>query len=270
MSAPDAPSTILVVDDDARLAAVLADRLRSFGYEAVIARSGPEALRRLDAAWPDLVLLDLMLPGIAGEELAAQIKRRADIPIIVVSAISTSESKVDLLQRYAEDYVTKPFDFEELAARIERVLRRVGDRIPSQALELGPDLTIILGRRTAIRDGQSVGLSPIETRLLATLAANLDRPVSTEALLSRVWSAADDADPAYVWVTVRRLRRKIERDPDDPRYLLTEKTGGYRLAREAPREPEPETTSAAETTSRPTPESTPEASPEANSGRDPA
>ncbi len=231
MSGVDRPSSILLVDDDVRLASVLGDRLRRYGFDVVMARSGPEALRRLDAAWPNLVLLDLMLPGIDGEELAAQIKRRADIPIIVVSAISTAESKVDLLQRYAEDYITKPFDFDELAARIERVLRRVGDRIPSQALELGPDLTIVLGRRTAIRDGQPVGLSPTETRLLATLAASLDRPVTTETILSRVWSDADDADPAYVWVTVRRLRRKIERDPDDPRYLLTEKSGGYRLTR---------------------------------------
>ena len=210
---------------------MLADRLRRQGFTVAVARSGAEALRRLDVEWPELVLLDLMMPGIGGEELAARIKQRADIPIIVVSAISTSESKVDLLQRYAEDYVTKPFEFDELAARIERVLQRVGDRIPSQALALGPDLTIVLGRRTAILDGRSVALSPTETRLLATLAANLDRPVSTEAILSRVWSGADDADPAYVWVTVRRLRRKIERDPDNPRHLLTEKAGGYRLVR---------------------------------------
>ena len=210
---------------------MLADRLRRHGFTVAVARSGAEALRRLDVEWPELVLLDLMMPGIGGEELAARIKQRADIPIIVVSAISTSESKVDLLQRYAEDYVTKPFEFDELAARIERVLQRVGDRIPSQALALGPDLTIVLGRRTAILDGRSVALSPTETRLLATLAANLDRPVSTEAILSRVWSGADDADPAYVWVTVRRLRRKIERDPDNPRHLLTEKAGGYRLVR---------------------------------------
>ncbi len=231
MSTLDGPRTILLVDDDERLGAVLGDRLRRNGFEVVLARSGAEALHRLDSQWPDLVLLDLMLPGIGGEELAAEIKGRADIPIVVVSAISTSESKVDLLQRYAEDYVTKPFEFEELAARIDRVLRRIGERIPSQALELGPDLTIVLGRRVAIRDGEQVGLSPTEARLLATLAANLGRPVSTDTILSRVWSDADNADPAYVWVTVRRLRRKIERDPDDPRYLLTEKSGGYRLAR---------------------------------------
>lgn len=228
--APRATS-ILLVDDDPQLVGVLSPRLRRHGFDVRVARSGSEALRRLDASWPDLVLLDLMLPGIGGEDLAAQIKRRADIPIIVLSAISTSESKIDFLQRYAEDYVTKPFEFEELVARIARVIGRVGDRIPSEALELGPDLTLVLGRRTALREGRAVGLSPIETRLLGTLAASLGRPVATEMILSRVWSDADGADPAYVWVTVRRLRRKIERDPDEPRYLLTEKTGGYRLAR---------------------------------------
>jgi DNA-binding response OmpR family regulator len=226
-----AATSILLVDDDLGLVSVLSTRLRRHGFEVTVARTGHDALRRLDAAWPDLVLLDLMLPEIDGEELAGQIKRRADIPIIVLSAISTSESKVDLLQRFAEDYVTKPFEFDELVARIERVLRRMEDRIPRQALVLGPDLTVVLGRRLAIRGDQTIGLSPTETRLLATLAANLDRPVTTETILSRVWNDADGADPAYVWVTVRRLRRKIEQDPDTPRYLLTEKGGGYRLAR---------------------------------------
>lgn len=231
MTPTDHPVSILLVDDDIRLVGVLGTRLRRHGFNVTVARSGHEAVGRLDVAWPDLILLDLMLPGIDGEQLAADIKRRADIPIIVVSAIATSESKVDLLQRYAEDYVTKPFEFDELVARIERVLRRIGDRMPSQAIELGPDLTIVLGRRTAVVDGRTVGLSPIETRLLATLAASLDRPVSTETILSRVWNDVDGAEPAYVWVTVRRLRRKIERDPDDPRHLLTEKGAGYRLAR---------------------------------------
>ncbi len=230
MTGPERRRRILLIDDDVRLAGLLGERLQRDGYETVIARTGADALRRLDAAWPDLILLDLMLPGIDGVELAGQIKKRADIPIIVVSAVAESESKVDLLQRYAEDYVTKPFDFDELVARIQRVLRRLGDGIPSQSLELGPDLTLILSRREAIRDGERVGLSRTEARLLATLAAHLGQPVTTEAILSRVWSDADGADPAYVWVTVRRLRRKIERDPDAPRYLVTDRAGGYKLA----------------------------------------
>ncbi len=220
---------ILLVDDDVQLLGYLADRLQRDGYAVTTAKSGGEALTALDAAWPDLVILDLMMPRMSGEDVAAQIKKRADIPIIVLSAITASESKVELISRYAEDYLTKPFHHEELVARIRRVLGRLNERIPSQELVLGPDLTLVLRRREAVVAGSVVGLSPTEARFLATLAASVGEPVSTERLLSRVWSDADGADPAYVWVTVRRLRRKIETDPDRPRHLMTEKGGGYRL-----------------------------------------
>ena len=220
---------LLLVDDDVQLLQYLGDRLRQDGYEVTTARSGVEAIEKLDASWPDLVVLDLMMPKMSGDEVAARIKKRADIPIIILSAITASESKVDFISRYAEDYLTKPFHYAELLARIQRVLRRLNERIPSQELVLGPDLTLILRRREAVVDGKTVSLSPTETRFMATLAANLGRPVSTEQLLSRVWSDADGADPAYVWVTVRRLRRKIEHDPDEPQYLVTERMGGYRL-----------------------------------------
>ena len=220
---------ILLVDDDVQLLAYLGDRLQRDGYAVTTAKSGADALAALDAAWPDLVILDLMMPRMSGEDVAAQIKKRADIPIIVLSAITASESKVELISRYAEDYLTKPFHHEELAARIRRVLGRLNERIPSQELVLGPDLTLVLRRREAVVAGSVVGLSPTEARFLATLAASGGEPVSTERLLSRVWSDADGADPAYVWVTVRRLRRKIEMDPDRPRHLMTEKGGGYRL-----------------------------------------
>ena len=220
---------LLLVDDDVQLLQYLGDRLRQDGYEVTTARSGVEAIEKLDASWPDLVVLDLMMPKMSGDEVAARIKKRADIPIIILSAITASESKVDFISRYAEDYLTKPFHYAELLARIQRVLRRLNERIPSQELVLGPGLTLILRRREAVVDGKTVSLSPTETRFMATLAANLGRPVSTEQLLSRVWSDADGADPAYVWVTVRRLRRKIEHDPDEPQYLVTERMGGYRL-----------------------------------------
>jgi DNA-binding response OmpR family regulator len=220
---------ILLVDDDAQLLGFLSDRLRRDGYEVQVARSGREAMQRLDDAWPDLVVLDLLMPGIDGVKLAGRIKQRADLPIIVLSAITAAESKVELIQRYAEDYVTKPFDYEELRARIDRVLDRLQDRIPRRELRLGEDLTLVLPRREAFVAGQRVSLSRTETRLLATLAAQLGRPVTTERLLNRVWSTAEGADPPYVWVTVRRLRQKIERDPDAPRHLLTERGLGYRL-----------------------------------------
>jgi DNA-binding response OmpR family regulator len=221
---------LLLVDDDEQLLQHLGDRLRRDGYEVTTARSGAEAIERLDASWPDLVILDLVMPRMSGDETAARIKKRADIPIVVLSAITAPETKVDVLTRFAEDYLTKPFHYPELAARIHRVLRRLDERIPSQELVLGPDLTLVLRRREAMVGGRTVSLSPTETRFMATLAANLGRAVSTEQLLSRVWDGTDGADPAYVWVTVRRLRRKIEQDPDEPRHLLTERSGGYRLA----------------------------------------
>lgn len=220
---------VLVVDDDPQLLSYLDERLRRDGFDVTVASSGPEALEKLDAEWPDLVVLDLMMPRMSGEEVAARVKKRADIPIIILSAISASESKVDLLTQHAEDYVTKPFHYAELVARIQRVLRRLDERIPSQELTLGADLTLILRRREAIVAGHTVSLSPTETRLLASLAANMDRVVTTDQLLAKVWGDADGADPAYVWVTIRRIRRKIERDPDAPRYLVTERSGGYRL-----------------------------------------
>jgi DNA-binding response OmpR family regulator len=221
---------LLLVDHDVQLLRSLGDQLRQDGFEVTTARTGAEAIERLDASWPDLVILDLVMPRMSGDEVAARIKKRADIPIVVLSAITAPDTKVDVLTRFAEDYLTKPFHYPELVARIHRVLRRLDERIPSQELVLGPDLTLLLRRREAVVGGQTVTLSPTETRFMATLAANLGHPVSTELLLSRVWSGADGADPAYVWVTVRRLRRKIEQDPDEPRHLLTERRGGYRLA----------------------------------------
>lgn len=222
---------LLLVDDDARHVGFLAERLASDGFEVTTATSGAEALAALDSAWPDLLLLDLMMPGMDGETVAATVKRKADIPILVVSAIGAAETKADVITRYAEDYISKPYDYSELLARIRRVLRRLHDQIPVEELELGADLTLIPRRREAVVGGRVVGLTPIESRFLTTLAASMPRPVSTEQLLRKVWADSDGADPAYVWVTVRRLRQKLEPDPDNPRYLLTEASGGYRLAR---------------------------------------
>ena len=128
---------LLLVDADVRLLADLGDRLQRDGFEVATARSGRDALAALDAVWPDLVILDLKLRGMSGEHLAARIKRRADIPIIVLSAILDVQTKVDLISRFAEDYVTKPFDGDELVARIRRVLTRLSERIPYQELDWG-------------------------------------------------------------------------------------------------------------------------------------
>jgi DNA-binding response OmpR family regulator len=221
--------SILVVDDDPRLLVLLADQLNDDGYTVVTARDGPEALKRLEAGWPDLVVIDLMMPGMDGLTLAREIKSRADLPIVVLSAIDAGDSKATLLTEVAEDYVTKPYHYPELRARIERILRRLGDRVPRRNLVLGPDLVLELHQRSAIVAGERVSLTPTEGRLLYALAANLGQVVATETLLERGWAATEDADNSYVWVTMRRLRQKIEVDPNRPAHLLTVRGVGYRL-----------------------------------------
>jgi DNA-binding response OmpR family regulator len=220
---------LLLVDDDLPHLDALAQRLSGDGFDVATAGSGSEALARLDAAWPDLIILDLMMPEMDGQTLAARIKGRADIPILVLSAVAGADSKADLIAHFAEDYVTKPYDYTELVARIRRVLRRLQDQIPVEELALG-DLTLVPRKREAIVRGSRVPLSPTESRFLATLAASMPKSVSTDQLLRKVWADSDAADPAYVWVTVRRLRQKLELDADDPHHLLTDPAGGYRLA----------------------------------------
>jgi two-component system KDP operon response regulator KdpE len=226
---------ILLVDDDANLLVVLSEQLRDDGFDVTTARDGVEALRRLEAGWPDLIVMDLLMPRLDGLALARQIKSEADLPIIVLSAVDTADSKAKLLDEVAEDYVAKPYHYPELRARIQRVLRRLGDRIPRQSLVLGPELTLDLHRRFASVRGAEVQLTPTESRLLQTLAANLGEVVPTETLLARGWSEMDEADPSYVWVMIRRLRQKLEADPDRPAHLLTARGLGYRLVAEAGR-----------------------------------
>lgn len=222
---------ILLVDDDPNLLILLADQLRADGFEVQTSRDGEGALRRLREGWPDLLIIDMMMPHMDGLTLAREIKGRADLPIIVLSAIETADSKADLLEEVAEDYVTKPYHYPELRARITRVLRRLGDKVPRRELVLGPELVLELHRRMAFLRGAPVQLTPTESRLLYGLAANLGQTVTTETLLDRGWADTEDADASYVWVTMRRLRQKIEPDPNRPVHLITVRGVGYRLVR---------------------------------------
>lgn len=220
---------ILLVDDDPTLRSVLARRLGRDGFDVRPVSSGVEALRALERAWPALLVIDLMMPGMDGFELCRRVKQIADLPIIVLSAVDASEAKVRALEYYAEDYVTKPFDPDELSARIHRVLRRTESGRGGLTLD-GGSLEIDLVQRRARVDQRTESLSPTEVRFLQVLIASLDRTVPTDTLLSRVWADSELPDPSYVWVTVRRLRNKIERDPNRPRVLLTDRGVGYRLS----------------------------------------
>jgi DNA-binding response OmpR family regulator len=225
---PPVRPAVLLVDDDLTLLSVLSRRVARAGYDVSAAASGPAALKHLEASWPALLVVDLMMPGMDGFELCRRVKQIADLPIIVLSAVDASEAKVSALELYAEDYVTKPFDPDELVARIHRVLRRASVGTPQITLDRG-EVEVDLATRQLTTPAGTHQLSPTEARLLQVLAASVDRVVPTEELLSRVWTDSDGADPSYLWVTVRRLRRKLEVDPDRPRYLLTERGIGYRL-----------------------------------------
>ena len=220
---------VLLVDDDLNLLSVLSRRLAREGMDVRTASSGFAALEALEHAWPALLVVDMMMPRMDGFELCRRVKRIADLPIIVLSAVAGSESKVRALEEYAEDYITKPFNPDELVARIARVLRR-SPAGPGQLTLAGGELEIDLTGRRVVTPAGTHALTPTEVRLLQVLIASLDHTVPTETLLDRVWSEADGADPSYVWVSVRRLRRKVEVDPDHPRFLLTERGIGYRLA----------------------------------------
>jgi two-component system KDP operon response regulator KdpE len=225
---PPVRPAILLVDDDVTLLAVLSRRVARAGYDVRTAPSGPAALKTLEEGWPALLVVDLMMPGMDGFELCRRVKQLADLPIIVLSAVDASEAKVSALELYAEDYVTKPFDPDELVARIQRILRRASIGSPQVSLD-GGDIEVDLASRRLTTPAGTHQLTPTEARLLQVLAASVDRVVPTDELLDRVWTDADGADPSYLWVTVRRLRRKLEADPDHPRHLLTERGVGYRL-----------------------------------------
>lgn len=225
---PPVRPAVLLVDDDLTLLAVLGRRVARAGFDVRTASSGSAALKQLEESWPALLVVDLMMPGMDGFELSRRVKQIADLPIIVLSAVDASEAKVSALELYAEDYVTKPFDPDELVARIQRVRRRAAVGSPRISLDHG-DIEVDLATRRLTTPSGSHQLTPTEARLLQVLAASVDRVVPTHELLDRVWTDADGADPSYLWVTVRRLRRKLEEDPDQPRYLLTERGFGYRL-----------------------------------------
>jgi two-component system KDP operon response regulator KdpE len=224
---------ILLVDDEVSIQRTVGPLLRSRGYTVEIAGTGAEALRLVADRAPDLVVLDLGLPDAEGTEVCRRIRETLQVPIIVLSARGAEADKVNALDLGADDYVTKPFGPEELLARIRVALRRVmsEDTVESGTLRAG-DLTIDYDRRRVLRGDDEIRLTPKELDLLTLLVRNHDRVLTHRAILKAVWGTNAIGQPEHLWTLVAQLRRKIEPDPSNPRYLLSEPWVGYRFAAE--------------------------------------
>jgi two-component system KDP operon response regulator KdpE len=218
---------ILVVDDEAQILRALRTTLRAAGYDVDTAATVEEALTAAATRPPEAVILDLVLPDGSGTEVARELRTWTDAPVIVLSAVGEERQKIEALDAGADDYVTKPFSVDELLARLRAVLRRT-PAAQAPVIELG-DLRVDVPNRAVTVAGERVKLSPHEFDLLRVLAQNQGKLLTHRMLLREVWGPAYEVEAHYLHVYVSHLRRKLERDPARPRYLLTEPGAGYRL-----------------------------------------
>ncbi|MFN7980115.1 MAG: response regulator transcription factor [Vicinamibacterales bacterium] len=225
-----ASARILLVDDEPAIQRALGPLLRSRGYDVTIAGTGADALRLVGERAPDLIVLDLGLPDLEGTEVCRRVRLGSTVPIVVLSARGAEEDKVQALDLGADDYVTKPFGPEELLARIRVALRRraSADAADAGAVTFG-SLVIDYDRRRVIRDGDEIRLTPKELELLSLLARNHDRVLTSRAILKAIWGGNAVEQPEHLWTLMAQLRRKIEVDPANPRYLVSEPWVGYRF-----------------------------------------
>jgi two-component system KDP operon response regulator KdpE len=221
---------ILLVDDEAAIQRAVGPLLRSRGYDVEIAGTGAEALALFVERSPALIVLDLGLPDLEGTEVCRRVRDTSQVPIIVLSARGAEADKVNALDLGADDYVTKPFGPEELLARIRVALRRAGaeDGVETGLFRAGA-LTIDYDRRRVVRDDTEIRLTPKEFDLLSLLARNHDRVLTHRAILKAVWGPNAVEQPEHLWTLVAQLRKKIEPDPSNPKYLLSEPWVGYRF-----------------------------------------
>jgi two-component system KDP operon response regulator KdpE len=222
---------ILLVDDEVSIQRAVAPLLRARGYAVESVATAAAALEAMAAHAPDLIVLDLGLPDGEGTDLCGRIRQDSAVPILVLSARTGEAGKVKALDLGADDYITKPFSPEELLARVRVALRRVVLKdLPETGRVRVGDLTIDYDRRRAFRDGSEIRLTPKEFELLSLFAHNPDRVLTHGAILKAIWGANAVTQPEHLWVLMAQLRKKIEPDPGNPRYLLSEPWVGYRLA----------------------------------------
>ena len=220
---------ILIADDDPQMVRAVRITLAARGYDVVSASDGKAALDAAISSHPDLIVLDLGMPGLSGVEVIEAVRGWSQIPILVVSGRSESWEKVEALDAGADDYVTKPFSADELLARIRALTRRVPAATDEAVIEFG-DVTVNLAAHVVTRDGTTVRLTPTEWRLLEVLVRNPDRLVTRETLLTEVWGPQYTTDTGYLRLYIAQLRKKLEPEPSKPRYLLTDAGMGYRFA----------------------------------------
>lgn len=221
---------ILVVEDEESFSDPLSYLLRKEGYEVAVADTGPAALEEFDRGGADLVLLDLMLPGVSGTEVCRQLRGRSGVPVIMLTAKDSEIDKVVGLELGADDYVTKPYSSRELLARVRAVLRRRGEpeELLPAAVEAGP-VRMDVERHVVTVDGEPVPMPLKEFELLELLLRNAGRVLTRGQLIDRVWGADYVGDTKTLDVHVKRLRAKVEPDPGNPKYLVTVRGLGYKL-----------------------------------------
>jgi two-component system, OmpR family, KDP operon response regulator KdpE len=229
-------ANILVVDDEPQIRRVLRSTLSFRGYVISEATSGEEALELVGKLKPDLILLDVNLPGISGVETCREIRRSSDAPIIMLTVRKAERDKVVALDAGADDYVTKPFSIEELLARIRASLRRHPSAESLPAF-ISKELTVDFEERRVTVRGEEVHLAPKEFEVLRHLIANQDKPVSHRRLLQIVWGPEYGEETENLRVVINQLRRKIEHDSSQPKFILTEPWVGYRF--QPPKTPTP-------------------------------
>lgn len=222
---------ILIADDDPQMVRALRITLTARGYEVVTAGDGRAALDAAIKTHPDIVVIDLGMPGLTGIEVIEALRGWTQVPVLVVSGRSESWDKVAALDAGADDYVTKPFSADELLARIRALSRRTPVATDEPTVAFG-DVVVDLSARVVTRAGAPVRLTPTEWRLLEVLLRNHGKLVTRETLLTEVWGPQYTTDTGYLRLYLSQLRKKLEPEPSSPRYLLTEAGMGYRFTGE--------------------------------------
>ena len=222
---------VLVVDDEPALLRAMQVNLEARGYECLVATDGESALRAVAREHPDIVILDLGLPGIDGFDVLAGIRGWTSVPVIVLSARDAEPSKVNALDAGADDYVTKPFGMDELFARLRAALRRRDERAGAEepAIVVTPEFVGDLGTRRVSRQGQYVHLTPREWAIVEILVRHAGRLVTQSQVLNSVWGPGFDKETHYLRVYLSHIRQKLEPEPSHPRYFVTEVGVGYRF-----------------------------------------